>query len=112
MYSNIDWIFAFIEIAIAMHSLLKGIIDFTWSGLPKYFRTIIHSINGMKSFVNYEAFYTWCNILKHAFPCLYFLFIRLYIQYTRFLEILNSLKIMTSTQEGESIVHRGSITAQ
>lgn len=36
MNSDIDWMFAFIEIVIGMHPLLKGMIGFIYSGSPKY----------------------------------------------------------------------------
>lgn len=50
MNSDIDWIFAFIEIAIGIYSLLKGMIDFTYSGLPKYSNGNTPILNRIKSF--------------------------------------------------------------
>lgn len=63
MNSDIDWIFAFIEIAIGIYSLLKGMIDFTYSGLPKYSNGNTPILNWIKSFEYlHEAFCTRRNL--------------------------------------------------
>lgn len=42
MNSDIDWIFAFIEIAIGIYSLLKGMIDFMYIVAYQSIQTVIH----------------------------------------------------------------------
>jgi len=98
MNSDIDWIFAFIEIAIGIYSLLKGMIDFTYSGLPKYSNGNTSILNQIKSFEYlHEAFCTRRNlcifslylcILIHSFIYIYF-------------EISNSLKMITTARENK-----------
>lgn len=62
MNSDIDWIFAFIEIAIGIYSLLKGMIDFTYSGLPKYSNDNTPILNRIKPFEYFhKAFCTRRN---------------------------------------------------
>jgi len=96
MNSDIDWIFAFIEIAIGIYSLLKGMIDFTYSGLPKYSNGNTPILNQIKSFEYlHEAFCTRRNLCIF-FSIFVFSFIHLYIYF----EISNFLKMIT-TSKGE-----------
>lgn len=78
MNSDIDWIFAFI--AIGIYSLLKGMIDFTYSGLPKYSNGNTPILNRIKSFEYFhEAFCTRCNLCTFFFPIYLHILIHIYI---------------------------------
>lgn len=108
MNSAIDWIFAFIEIAIGIYSLLKGMIDFTYSGLPKYSNGNTPILNRIKSFEYFhEAFCTRRNL------CIFFSSIYSHSTYSRsyivYIAIFWDFKFFKNYNhgKGESIVHRG-----
>lgn len=67
MNSDIDWIFAFIEIAIGIYSLLKGMIDFIYSGLPKHSNGNTPILNRIKLFEYFHAAFVLDVIYAYFF---------------------------------------------